>query len=122
MKSRILPRSSDYKKNAQYEKFFSLLSLFCLMGICLSSIEALAASSAVVGVAGIETLLNTIVDSLRGPIAKGVSLIAIVGLGFAAWSGRLTGALAVKIIVGIVIILGAAEFINLIMGKTVVSV
>ncbi|MCY4043872.1 MAG: TrbC/VirB2 family protein [Cellvibrionales bacterium] len=93
--------------------------LFCTVTSLLFFADQTFAQSGITGLTGAENLIKLITDSLRGPIAKGVSLIAIVGLGFAAWSGRLTGALAVKIIVGIVIILGAAELINLVTGVAV---
>lgn len=67
----------------------------------------------------VNTGLQAITSALTGPIARGLALIAVVGLGFAAWSGRLTGGLAVKIIIGIVIIFGAASIVNLFTGETV---
>jgi type IV secretion system protein VirB2 len=111
-----LYQGSNYTQIATRIFGFGLL---CAVTSLLFLADQTFAQSTITGLTGAENALKLVTDSLRGPIAKGVSLIAIVGLGFAAWSGRLTGALAVKIIVGIVIILGAAELINLVTGVTV---
>lgn len=112
----------DSLLESRLSRFYSVLQVMAIALLSLTSIDVLASTTtSVFGTTGIETIVKDIAGLLTGTVAKGTSLIVIVGLGFAAWSGRLTGALAVKMIVGIIIILGAAELINTITGKDVSS-
>jgi len=61
---------------------------------------------------GVEWLL----DLLTNGIARSVAIIAIVVLGYMAFAGRLTAELAIKWILGIVLVFGGAAIVDLIIA------
>lgn len=61
----------------------------------------------------INTALQTLVDFMIGATGRLLAILGVAGLGIAAWFGRLSYSRAGEIIVGIAIVFGAAEIVDL---------
>ena len=61
----------------------------------------------------INTALQTLVDFMTGATGRLLAILGVAGLGIAAWFGRLSYSRAGEIIVGIAIVFGAAEIVDL---------
>ena len=61
----------------------------------------------------INTALQTLVNFLTGPTGRLLAIIGVAGLGIAAWFGRLSYWRAGEIVLGIAIVFGAAEIVDL---------
>jgi len=60
----------------------------------------------------VQSTLQTLVTTLTGPIATSLALLAVIALGFFAWSGRLTWGLAASVIFGIVLVFGSTQIVS----------
>lgn len=63
-----------------------------------------------------ESIAQEIIDILTGNLARLVAIIAIAILGYMAYVGYLTWATAIRMIIGIVLVFGAAEIADLLIG------
>lgn len=64
----------------------------------------------------IEDGVDWVLDLLTNGIARSVAIIGIVILGYLAFAGRITGALAGQFIGGIVLVFGGAAIVDLIIA------
>lgn len=62
--------------------------------------------------APVQSTLQTLVQTLTGPIATSLAILAVIALGFLAWTGRLTWNLAGSVIFGIVLVFGSTQIVN----------
>ncbi len=63
-------------------------------------------------------LLTSILNVFNGGLARMLAVLAIIGLGLSAMVGRLTWGLAIRVVVGIVLVFGAAAIVGLITGTS----
>jgi len=61
----------------------------------------------------INTALQTLVNYMTGPTGRLLGILGVAGLGIAAWFGRLSYFRAGEIILGIAIVFGSAEIVDL---------
>ncbi len=61
----------------------------------------------------INTALQTLVDFMTGTTGRLLGILGVAGLGIAAWFGRLSYWRAGEIVLGIAIVFGAAEIVDL---------
>ena len=61
----------------------------------------------------INTALQTLVDFMTGTTGRLLAILGVAGLGIAAWFGRLSYFRAGEIVLGIAIVFGAAEIVDL---------
>jgi len=61
--------------------------------------------------------LDWAVDLLTNGIARSAAILAIVIAGYLAWAGRITGEIAFRIILGIVLVFGGATIVDLVSGS-----
>jgi type IV secretion system protein VirB2 len=61
----------------------------------------------------INTALQTLVDFMTGTTGRLLGILGVAGLGIAAWFGRLSYWRAGEIILGIAIVFGSAEIVDL---------
>jgi type IV secretory pathway VirB2 component (pilin) len=61
----------------------------------------------------INTALQTLVDFMTGTTGRLLGILGVAGLGIAAWFGRLSYFRAGEIILGIAIVFGSAEIVDL---------
>lgn len=64
-----------------------------------------------------ESILDYIKEMLTGPMARTAAVLAIAILGYLAFVGYLTWTWAFRIIIGIVLIFGAATIADLLIGN-----
>ncbi len=61
-------------------------------------------------------LIESILNVFNGGLARMLAILAIIGLGLSAMVGRLSWGLAVRVVLGIVLVFGAAAIVGLITG------
>ena len=61
----------------------------------------------------INTALQTLVDFMTGTTGRLLGILGVAGLGIAAWFGRLSYWRAGEIVLGIAIVFGASEIVDL---------
>ena len=61
----------------------------------------------------INTALQTLVNFMTGTTGRLLAILGVAGLGIAAWFGRLSYWRAGEIVLGIAIVFGAAEIVDL---------
>lgn len=64
----------------------------------------------------VQSTLQTLVQLLTGPISTSLAILAVIALGFFAWSGRLTWGLAGSVIFGIVLVFGSTQIVSFFQG------
>ncbi len=62
--------------------------------------------------APVQSTLQTLVQTLTGPISTSLAILAVISLGFFAWAGRLTWGLAGSVIFGIVLVFGSVQIVQ----------
>jgi len=60
----------------------------------------------------VQSTLQTLVQTLTGPIATALAVLAVIACGFFAFVGRLTWGLAGSVIFGIVLVFGSAQIVQ----------
>ncbi len=90
------------QKLARNDKFVSLflITMFFLM-------------PSIAHAAPWDDMADEILDLLTNGFSRTIAIIVCIGLGFAAWAGKLTWTLAGRFIGGIVFIFGAAIIVDL---------
>jgi type IV secretion system protein VirB2 len=73
---------------------------------------SLATPSAAQEFDGVTTFLDTIVQSITGPIGVAVSALAVMAVGFSFMTGRMDWTFAVSVVMGIAIVFGGASFVE----------
>lgn len=91
-----------------------LFALLCAAGfITLGFIEPAAAQS----LGGVEKVLQNIVDTLTGNVAKLLATLAVIVTGMAWMFGYLDLRKAGYVVFGVAILFGASEIVSTITGK-----
>lgn len=60
----------------------------------------------------VQSTLQTLVQTLTGPIATSLAILAVIASGFLAWAGRMTWGIAGSIIFGIVLVFGSTQIVQ----------
>jgi len=104
------PPDSDHRDKASGQAIRSAVVLLVIVApLLLSATEPAYAQS----FGRINTALQTLVNFLTGPTGRLLAIIGVAGLGIAAWFGRLSYWRAGEIVLGIAIVFGAAEIVDL---------
>lgn len=77
--------------------------------LSLASSPALATGGTL---APVQSTLQTLVQTLTGPIATSLAILAVIASGFLAWAGRMTWGIAGSIIFGIVLVFGSTQIVQ----------
>jgi len=77
-------------------------------------LAAHAGGDADVAIEGVETIANTILNFMTGPIATAAGAIAIAIVGYRWFSGRMEMGKAVATVAGIVLVIGSVQIVNFI--------
>ena len=64
------------------------------------------------GLQPVQSMLQTIINVLTGPIASMLAIIAVISCGFLAWTGRFTWGIAGSVIMGIVLVFGSTQIVS----------
>lgn len=95
-----------------YNRFFYASMAACIIFLMMFSPDVLAQSTS-----AIEDGAQWVLDLLTGNLARIVAIIAVVALGYLMLVGRMDIMRAVWIIIGIVVIFGAATIVDSIRGS-----
>jgi type IV secretion system protein VirB2 len=91
--------------------------LRCCQALFISAVAVAlvlyAGASAAQGFGRINTALQTLVNFMTGTTGRLLGILGVAGLGIAAWFGRLSYWRAGEIVLGIAIVFGAAEIVDL---------
>lgn len=60
----------------------------------------------------VQSTLQTLVQTLTGPIATSLAILAVIAACFVAWAGRMTWGIAGSIIFGIVLVFGSTQIVQ----------
>lgn len=81
--------------------------------LCLSMLAADPALAQTSGAfAPLETAVQMIVDFITGPFGRLLAIIAVIGLGFLAFAGRLSWFTAGAVVIGIGLVFGAPAIVD----------
>jgi type IV secretion system protein VirB2 len=69
-------------------------------------------ASAQSGLQPVQSVLQTLINVLTGPIASMLAILAVISCGFLAWSGRFTWGIAGSVIMGIVLVFGSTQIVS----------
>lgn len=103
------PVPTKIKKRSNFQ------TMFAFAMICL--VMAMPSEAHAAGAAPWENMVNSIIGFLTNGLSRAIGIVVIIGLGFAAWAGKLTWGLAGKVILGFVFIFGAAAIADLFIGS-----
>ncbi|RTL89293.1 MAG: conjugal transfer protein TrbC [Hyphomicrobiales bacterium] len=82
----------------------------------LAALALLYASSPAFATGGtlspVQSTLQTLVQTLTGPISTSLAILAVIAAGFLAWAGRMTWGIAGSIIFGIVLVFGSTQIVQ----------
>ncbi len=96
------------------------------LAICLTLLAAMQVAGADLAMAQtsgvgdtfkpIETVVDAIVQFINGPFGRLLAIIAVMGLGFLAFAGRLSWLMAGGVILGIGLVFGADTMVDALKG------
>lgn len=109
---------NDSTSWAATDKALVIVAGLALAFITLLSPEMAMAQTAVDTLDPIEQILESIIGIMTGPIATGVAIIGVASIGYMWMTGRMEMTRALTIIIGMVIIFGAANIVNALRGST----
>ncbi|MCX8282150.1 TrbC/VirB2 family protein [Phyllobacterium sp. 0TCS1.6C] len=87
--------------------------LFLAISVAAAACSSAAHAQSLQPVTGV---LETLISILTGPIASMLAILAVIGCGFLAWSGRLTWGIAGSVILGIVLVFGSTQIVTFFQG------
>lgn len=96
-----------------YNRFFYASMATCIIFLVMFSPDVLAQSTS-----AIENGAQWVLNLLTGNLARIVATIAVVALGYLMFMGRMDIMRAVWIIIGIVVVFGAATIVESISGAS----
>ena len=100
------------KMFGRMQRAFAALSTLSIAA--LVPVAAHAGGDADVAIEGVETIANTILNFMTGPIATAAGAIAIAIVGYRWFSGRMEMGKAVATVAGIVLVIGSVQIVNFI--------
>jgi type IV secretion system protein VirB2 len=82
-------------------------------GAITSTVLAVLTGSAFAqaGLQPVQSVLQTLITILTGPIASMIAILAVISCGFLAWTGRFTWGIAGSVIMGIVLVFGSTQIV-----------
>lgn len=83
-----------------------------VLGLSLSAVASPAFAQTSGAFAPLETAVQMIVDFITGPFGRLLAIIAVIGLGFLAFAGRLSWFTAGAVVIGIGLVFGAPAIVD----------
>jgi len=87
----------------------SAYSTLTALALLLTSSPAFATGGTL---SPVQSTLQTLVQTLTGPISTSLAILAVIAAGFLAWAGRMTWGIAGSIIFGIVLVFGSTQIVQ----------
>ena len=83
-----------------------------LAGAVAMTLAAPALAQSGVQLQPVQSTLQTLVNTLTGPISTSLAVLAVIACGLMAFVGRLTWGFAGSVIFGIVLVFGSAQIVQ----------
>lgn len=83
----------------------------------IAATEPAAAQATNQAFAPLQTVVQAVVDFITGPFGRLVAIIAVIGLGFLAFAGRLSWFTAGAVVLGIGLVFGAPAIVDQLMAS-----
>lgn len=94
-------------------KTVALLGTFAILQVVSADVAMAQASGGSGGAFGpLQTAVQMIVDFITGPFGRLMAIIAVIGLGFLAFAGRLSWFTAGAVVIGIGLVFGAPAIVD----------
>ncbi|WP_341487116.1 TrbC/VirB2 family protein [Pararhizobium sp. A13] len=103
---------SQRQKNAV--RFATILSALAASQLIAADIAMAQATNQ--AFAPLQTVVQAVVDFITGPFGRLVAIIAVIGLGFLAFAGRLSWFTAGAVVLGIGLVFGAPAIVDQLMS------
>jgi type IV secretion system protein VirB2 len=84
----------------------------CLAGIAAAVTAASTMPALAQDFTPITTMLTAITTALKGPAGKAIGTIAVCAVGISAFTGRMNWMFAISVLLGLVLLFGAATIIG----------
>ncbi|MBZ9974051.1 MULTISPECIES: TrbC/VirB2 family protein [unclassified Mesorhizobium] len=98
--------------NARRTRAFRIAGTALVLGVSLCAIAQPALAQTSGAFAPLETAVQMIVDFITGPFGRLLAIIAVIGLGFLAFAGRLSWFTAGAVVIGIGLVFGAPAIVD----------
>jgi type IV secretion system protein VirB2 len=90
----------------------AFLPIFCRGAAAILVFSLIASDAhAQASLAPVQSVLQTLISVLTGPIASMLAILAVISCGFLAWTGRFTWGIAGAVIIGIVLVFGSTQIV-----------
>jgi len=93
------------------------LAFLSMSMVALLPDVSLAASVPLSETSGLGGTLCAVVNTLQGPVARGLAAIAIIFLGFSLFLGKISWGIALALAIGIGAVFGAPEIVKVLSGE-----
>lgn len=94
-----------------------IAALVSALAICqLAAADVAMAQATNQAFAPLQTVVQAVVDFITGPFGRLVAIIAVIGLGFLAFAGRLSWFTAGAVVLGIGLVFGAPAIVDQLMS------
>ncbi|MEI9411897.1 TrbC/VirB2 family protein [Mesorhizobium salmacidum] len=98
--------------NARRTRTFRIAGIALALSLSLCAIAEPAFAQTSGAFAPLETAVQMIVDFITGPFGRLLAIIAVIGLGFLAFAGRLSWFTAGAVVIGIGLVFGAPAIVD----------
>ena len=88
----------------------AILGVITLMQVTTADLALAQATNQ--AFAPLQTVVQAVVDFITGPFGRLVAIIAVIGLGFLAFAGRLSWFTAGAVVIGIGLVFGAPAIVD----------
>jgi type IV secretion system protein VirB2 len=103
--------------SAQQKKAWKITAVVSALSIAqLVAADVAMAQATNQAFAPLQTVVQAVVDFITGPFGRLVAIIAVIGLGFLAFAGRLSWFTAGAVVLGIGLVFGAPAIVDELMS------
>jgi type IV secretion system protein VirB2 len=97
---------------AKMHNQMDIKNLALVAGTALAVIAASAMPALAQDLSPITTMLTNVTSALTGTLGKGIGTIAVCAVGISAFTGRMNWMFAISVLIGLVLLFGAATIIG----------
>jgi type IV secretion system protein VirB2 len=100
--------------SAQQRKIIAVVTALAIVQLAAADVAMAQATNQ--AFAPLQTVVQAVVDFITGPFGRLVAIIAVIGLGFLAFAGRLSWFTAGAVVLGIGLVFGAPAIVDQLMS------
>ncbi|MGV1760532.1 TrbC/VirB2 family protein [Rhizobium sp. A22-96] len=103
----------NYRLFPRQRTAVQITAFLCTITVCqLAGAEFAIAQGTSQAFAPLQTVVQSVVDFITGPFGRLIAIIAVIGLGFLAFAGRLSWFTAGAVVLGIGLVFGAPTIVD----------